>query len=685
MLQYTKKLNPAVFVPTFFLVILEIAKTFSSILLPQYFIDDITNRSSIRQTMFHLAILIIAIFGIQIFRAAITPYILKAYNQGDANTALDYAFHYVKMEYKDQENDEIRNTQEKLRRNVTANGFVADDLSGFFINLFLVIGFSFIMVRLHVLIYLVFFVIAICNYEFEKKRERYKYEYDQNISKTQRKLTYLFEILIDFQYAKEMRINQASKWASDKIDKEVKEYNQKLSAHTKKLCQLNFFETVLLAIINAVSYGYVVYLAYNGSISIGQMTMYIGTMLAFAQAVGGLLASVNRLNMFSVYVKDYETYLENVTSSNKSLLAQTSSQKEGSYDIEFVDVSFKYPNSNTFALQNISFVIYKDIIQIDEAVLVITAAVSLSSISEQFSNAFSDLMKSGTFVTDFRTCVNLSLKKEAENQNKPFLSENKSRMEIVFDHVSFRYPGKEQYILQDFSLKIHAGEKIAIVGLNGSGKTTLVKLLCRFYIPDEGQILLNGRNIYEYNEEEYNSFISTVFQDYKLFSFSLKDNILLGKTENPEDINIALKKSGFSQRLKTLDNGLDTLYSKEFDKNGVELSGGESQKLAIARACYKDAPIIILDEPTASLDAVAEYEIYAGFEKLVENKTAIIISHRLSSTHFCDRIIVINNGTVFEDGTHQSLMAKESGIYKKMFTTQAAHYFSDPTTVAVVD
>ena len=328
------------------------------------------------------------------------------------------------------------------------------------------------MVRLHVLIYLVFFVIAICNYEFEKKRERYKYEYDQNISKTQRKLTYLFEILIDFQYAKEMRINQASKWASDKIDKEVKEYNQKLSAHTKKLCQLNFFETVLLAIINAVSYGYVVYLAYNGSISIGQMTMYIGTMLAFAQAVGGLLASVSRLNMFSVYVKDYETYLENVTSSNKSLLAQTSSQKEGSYDIEFVE---------------------------------------------------------------------------------------------------------------------------------------------------------------------------------------------------------------------TLDNGLDTLYSKEFDKNGVELSGGESQKLAIARACYKDAPIIILDEPTASLDAVAEYEIYAGFEKLVENKTAIIISHRLSSTHFCDRIIVINNGTVFEDGTHQSLMAKESGIYKKMFTTQAAHYFSDPTTVAVVD
>ena len=294
-------------------------------------------------------------------------------------------------------------------------------------------------------------------------------------------------------------------------------------------------------------------------------------------------------------------------------------------------------------------------------------------------------MKSGTFVTDFRTCVNLSLKKEAENQNKPFLSENKSRMEIVFDHVSFRYPGKEQYILQDFSLKIHAGEKIAIVGLNGSGKTTLVKLLCRFYIPDEGLILLYGRNIYEYNEEEYNSFISAVFQDYKLFSFSLKDNILLGKTENPEDINISLKKSGFSQRLKNLDNGLDTLYSKEFDKNGVELSGGESQKLAIARACYKDAPIIILDEPTASLDAVAEYEIYAGFEKLVENKTAIIISHRLSSTHFCDRIIVINNGTVFEDGTHQSLMAKESGIYKKMFTTQAAHYFSDPTTVAVVD
>ena len=494
MLQYTKKLNPAVFVPTFFLVILEIAKTFSSILLPQYFIDDITNRSSIRQTMFHLAILIIAIFGIQIFRAAITPYILKAYNQGDANTALDYAFHYVKMEYKDQENDEIRNTQEKLRRNVTANGFVADDLSGFFINLFLVIGFSFIMVRLHVLIYLVFFVIAICNYEFEKKRERYKYEYDQNISKTQRKLTYLFEILIDFQYAKEMRINQASKWASDKIDKEVKEYNQKLSAHTKKLCQLNFFETVLLAIINAVSYGYVVYLAYNGSISIGQMTMYIGTMLAFAQAVGGLLASVNRLNMFSVYVKDYETYLENVTSSNKSLLAQTSSQKEGSYDIEFVDVSFKYPNSNTFALQNIS-------------------------------------------------------------------------------------------------LKICTGEKVALIGLNGSGKTTFVKLLCKIYQPTTGKILLNGTDINEISSSEYAKIISVVFQDYKIFSFTFKDNIILSGEDDIAKLDEATRDSGLEDKISLLPDRYETYINKDFSEDGIELSGGEGQKLALARVLYKNSPM----------------------------------------------------------------------------------------------
>lgn len=576
MLQYTKKLNPAVFVPTFFLVILEIAKTFSSILLPQYFIDDITNRSSIRQTMFHLAILIIAIFGIQIFRAAITPYILKAYNQGDANTALDYAFHYVKMEYKDQENDEIRNTQEKLRRNVTANGFVADDLSGFFINLFLVIGFSFIMVRLHVLIYLVFFVIAICNYEFEKKRERYKYEYDQNISKTQRKLTYLFEILIDFQYAKEMRINQASKWASDKIDKEVKEYNQKLSAHTKKLCHLNFFETVLLAIINAVSYGYVVYLAYNGSISIGQMTMYIGTMLAFAQAVGELLASVNRLNMFSVYVKDYETYLENVTSSNKSLLAQTSSQKEGSYDIEFVDVSFKYPNSNTFALQNIS-------------------------------------------------------------------------------------------------LKICTGEKVALIGLNGSGKTTFVKLLCKIYQPTTGKILLNGTDINEISSSEYAKIISVVFQDYKIFSFTFKDNIILSGEDDIAKLDEATRDSGLEDKISLLPDRYETYINKDFSEDGIEFSGGEGQKLALARVLYKNSPIVILDEPTAAVDAIAEQRMYEQISQLTKNKTTIFISHRMSSTKFCDSIYVFDGGKIDSVGGHDKLLQKQ-GIYEDMFMKQSLYY-----------
>lgn len=728
MLQYTKKLNPAVFVPTFFLVILEIAKTFSSILLPQYFIDDITNRSSIRQTMFHLAILIIAIFGIQIFRAAITPYILKAYNQGDANTALDYAFHYVKMEYKDQENDEIRNTQEKLRRNVTANGFVADDLSGFFINLFLVIGFSFIIWKINKRIYALNIfkvVLDIAQSLTTVIFLRYIVQYiiiDKNWTLTaifvgalvvSLGITQILSSVIEPILRKDMDLLEKQILTQVGMTAIKMDYFEMEKPFAKDLLQLaqdpGKFVGVLENVIVSIS-TFVTIIGLAATILAVDKILIVPLLVAIVLIL--LSEKVKALNWTKwknlvipplrrtnyvlgllknpIYGKEvrinaiqewlYDRAEENCTEYLKTKKKYDLSCRK--FSIFSILINFLL---FSFLTSFVVYVIYKDIIQIDEAVLVITAAVSLSSISEQFSNAFSDLMKSGTFVTDFRTCVNLSLKKEAENQNKPFLSENKSRMEIVFDHVSFRYPGKEQYILQDFSLKIHAGEKIAIVGLNGSGKTTLVKLLCRFYIPDEGQILLNGRNIYEYNEEEYNSFISAVFQDYKLFSFSLKDNILLGKTENPEDINIALKKSGFSQRLKTLDNGLDTLYSKEFDKNGVELSGGESQKLAIARACYKDAPIIILDEPTASLDAVAEYEIYAGFEKLVENKTAIIISHRLSSTHFCDRIIVINNGTVFEDGTHQSLMAKESGIYKKMFTTQAAHYFSDPTTVAVVD
>ena len=245
---------------------------------------------------------------------------------------------------------------------------------------------------------------------------------------------------------------------------------------------------------------------------------------------------------------------------------------------------------------------------------------------------------------------------------------------ISFEHVSFRYPGSDQYILKDINLKIKRGERISIVGLNGAGKSTLVKLICRLYEVTEGTIKICGKNINEYSYEKYIKLLSVVFQDFKLFGYSLDENIRLGSRDSKlESLDAVYEISGIGDLVEGLRDKGETLVCKDFDENGVELSGGQAQKVAIARAVYRDAPIVILDEPTAALDPVAEYEVYNRFNDLIRNKTAIYISHRLSSCRFCDKIIVISDRTIKETGTHEELLNLQ-GIYAEMFQTQAQWY-----------
>lgn len=213
-----------------------------------------------------------------------------------------------------------------------------------------------------------------------------------------------------------------------------------------------------------------------------------------------------------------------------------------------------------------------------------------------------------------------------------------------------------------------------MVGLNGAGKTTFIKLLCRLYDVTEGEILIDGVNIKEYSEEEYRKLFAVVFQDFELFAFSLKENIAFGEDAKEEEICRALSLAGFYEDAQKLPEGLDTILYKSFDEKGTELSGGQQQKTAIARALYKDAPIVILDEPTAALDPVAEYDIYRHFDTLVGGKTAIYISHRLSSCKFCDQIAVFAENTIKEYGTHDELIEKTDGIYAELFAAQAQYY-----------
>jgi len=245
---------------------------------------------------------------------------------------------------------------------------------------------------------------------------------------------------------------------------------------------------------------------------------------------------------------------------------------------------------------------------------------------------------------------------------------------IEFRHVSFAYPKTGVQVLRDINLTLNQGEHLSVVGLNGAGKTTFVKLMCRLYDPTEGEILLDGVNIKDYDYEEYMSVFAPVFQDFRLFSFSVRDNVDLNGTASDGEVIAALERVGMGDRVKTMDEGINTLLFRDFDKDGVEPSGGEQQKIAIARALFKDSPTVILDEPTAALDPIAEYDIYRQFDKLVGGKTAIYISHRLSSCRFCDHIAVFSEGSVKEYGTHESLVNMEGGLYAAMFAAQAEYY-----------
>ena len=245
---------------------------------------------------------------------------------------------------------------------------------------------------------------------------------------------------------------------------------------------------------------------------------------------------------------------------------------------------------------------------------------------------------------------------------------------IEFRNVSFKYPSSDRFVLKNINVKISRGERFGIVGQNGSGKTTFIKLLCRLYDPTNGEILFNGINIREYDYQEYISMLSVVFQDFRLFSFRLGQIISGSEYYDSLRVEECLRKVGFGERLDKMENGIESCLYKDFDQNGVEISGGEAQKIALARALYKDAPIIILDEPTSALDPISEAEIYLKFNEIVDKKTAVYISHRLSSCKYCDKIAVLDQGEIVQYGSHQVLVTIASGKYAELWNLQAQYY-----------
>ena len=310
------------------------------------------------------------------------------------------------------------------------------------------------------------------------------------------------------------------------------------------------------------------------------------------------------------------------------------------------------------------------LISVGNAMKYVGAYSNLASSVQNISSIFTELDIESKYLAYFYDYMTIENKRYEGTIPTEKRSDNV--FEIEFRDVSFKYINTDKYALRHVNQKITLGTKTAVVGKNGAGKTTFIKLLCRLYEPTEGQILLNGVDIRYYDYQDYVKLFGVVFQDFNLFSATIAENVAASADYDEEAVKDSLEKAGFGERLEKMPDGVRTnIYQQE--EKGVEISGGEAQKIAIARALYKNAPFVILDEPTSALDPVAEYEIYQHFDKMVQGKTSIYISHRMSSCRFCDNIIVFDEGQIIEQGSHDELM-KTGGLYSELWNAQAQYY-----------
>lgn len=308
---------------------------------------------------------------------------------------------------------------------------------------------------------------------------------------------------------------------------------------------------------------------------------------------------------------------------------------------------------------------------IGDFTLFLSFAMGFSGGLLEFLQRFGDYNRASLEVDDFRSFLDL----KTEENKEYFPLPDTDEYCFCFENVSYKYAKAETYALKNLSLTIHPGEKLAVVGLNGAGKTTMIKLLLRLYDPTEGRITLNGTDIRQYEREEYFKLFSPVFQDVQVMAFPVSGNVSMKPTEETDEKKAleCLVKAGLKEKIESLPKGIKSNLLKVIEEDGIDLSGGEKQKLALARALYKGAPVIVLDEPTSALDALAEQRLYESFDEMIGDKSAVYISHRLASTRFCDRIAMFKQGEMVEYGSHDELMERQ-GEYASMFMVQAQYY-----------
>ncbi len=546
---------------------------FINLYFPKYILDELAAECRWRHIVF-LIFLWALINGAITLITELTTYIFRPYEDKNSDKEREFWNEInADMEYSKLENGAVADEKNRISSNIWLFGFQAKIIEIISIIIQLA-GYTYIIATVHPCIIAFIFVIIYLNSVVSKKTQNIDFEYQKIIPKYGRAFNYLFNVLISFSYAKEVRINNATALVQSKYKENEKEYMGIYKDNLKKSFSIGVLSDVIMFCQILVIYGYGGYRAAKGEITIGDFTIFTGAVVMLISGVGSLISQILAIKHQSDYVDSYI--------------------------------------------------------------------------------AFTDAV----------------IPKEPENCVKEI---NKNTPEIEFINVSFKYPGCDSYVLKNVSFKIKNGERLCIVGYNGAGKSTLIKLICKLYQPTEGRILFNGTDISKIRNEEYMPLLSVVFQDFNIYALSLKDNICLDRVFEEKRFYDAVTLCGLYDKLMTLPFGIETQITREYDENGIELSGGEGQKLATARAYYKNAPLVVLDEPTASLDPISESNMYKCFNSIIGNKTAIYISHRLASVKFCDNVLVMADGKVIGYGTHDELMSNNE-IYREMYLKQSEYY-----------
>ena len=381
----------------------------------------------------------------------------------------------------------------------------------------------------------------------------------------------------------------------------------------------------------------------------------------------------NRVMAKDIRLFGIRNWLEELYEKNYRLLLHFYMRREKTYLFaSILDVVLSFLRNGLIYIYLIQLVLQNSL-SASEFLLYFTAVDGFTSWITGILSNFSTLHKQSLELCTLREYLDIPEPFLFE-EGKPLNVDPHETYTLELNNVTFRYPGKETDTFTNFNLKIKAGEKLAIVGLNGAGKTTLVKLLCGFYDPNEGEVLLNGVNIKEYNRNDYYKLFSAVFQQFSVLESTLSENVAQTyKNIDIKRVKDVIAKAGLTKKVESLPKQYETYIGRNVFEDGVELSGGETQRLMLARALYKNAPIIVLDEPTAALDPIAENDIYLKYNEMTKGRTSIYISHRLASTRFCDRILFIKDGNIVEEGTHEELL-RNNGGYAELFHIQSKYY-----------